>query len=130
MLWTCIWDMLGLNIRWDTGYFSRWGGGIVPWLGRNHSLPNPFQFIIHPIIQHYTVSILIALSNNPWGGEENFTMTKKIKTVSSILHLQMNNNESWKLLYWHTQRKITIIKYNYFHKQDVQQIMKVPYILD
>jgi hypothetical protein len=20
ILWTCIWDVLGLNLRWDTGY--------------------------------------------------------------------------------------------------------------
>jgi hypothetical protein len=38
--------------------------GIVPQLGQVYILPNPFEFIIHPTAQCYTVLILRVFLNN------------------------------------------------------------------
>jgi hypothetical protein len=63
---------------WDTGHPEVFHGfsqslktyaGILPCLGHGHFLPYPFQFISHPIIWCYIVSILKALLNDPWKEE-------------------------------------------------------------
>jgi hypothetical protein len=47
---------------------SLWtNSGIANWLGKNHFLPNPFQFIIHlyhPTIRRYIVKLLTASWSN------------------------------------------------------------------
>jgi hypothetical protein len=64
---TCVWEVAGLNLGWDTNYsdvFHCFPHPLdakavkVPQLGYNHFLQHPFQFIIiycHPTMRCYTV---------------------------------------------------------------------------
>jgi hypothetical protein len=65
-LQTYIWKMLRSNLTQDTGYLDRGFHGfpqflqanarMAPQLGHDSFLPSPFQFIIHPTIQHCIAS--------------------------------------------------------------------------
>jgi hypothetical protein len=59
MLFIQVWEVLSSNLDWDAEYPEIFccslqslqeNVGIVPELGNDHYLKNPFQFISHPII--------------------------------------------------------------------------------
>jgi hypothetical protein len=72
MLWTRIRELLGSNLGRNTGCGFRGfplsflaNGGAVPGLRHRRFLQNPFQFINHPTVQHYTAYILTESYSPP-----------------------------------------------------------------
>jgi hypothetical protein len=87
--------------------------GTFRWSGHDPSLPNPFQFICHPTMWWYIVSILKVLWNNPWHVAVIFRQPQLNFTWTAGSIFSLYPFSQWTVNIWYKPQHILCITYSF-----------------